>query len=66
MPKLTKQEQVEINEDLAAINLLYGVDIFLSVCCQCGEVYNIKEGRGNYGLSHGYCKDCLIIQKENT
>lgn len=65
MPKLDKDEQGEITIDLGLISLWSAVDIMLSICCECGEVYGVKLGyNGNYGLSHGLCALCLAVEKE--
>ena len=30
-----------------------------SVCCSCGQYLGVKDGKGNSGVSHGYCPICL-------
>jgi len=38
--------------------------IIISVCSICNAIYDIKDGKGKYGISHGYCPDCFKIEME--
>jgi hypothetical protein len=37
-----------------------------SVCLECNQIYDIKDGKGVSGISHGYCSKCgEIIMKQD-
>ena len=59
MPKLTKDDQVEIKADLDHMADWYGLHWIVSICMECGEYTGIKDGEGNHGVSHELCKGCL-------
>jgi len=33
--------------------------IIISVCSICNITYDVKDGKGKSGISHGYCPDCF-------
>jgi hypothetical protein len=39
--------------------------IITVICSQCNKFVKTKDGKGKYGLSHGYCQECYEkIMKE--
>lgn len=33
---------------------------------ECNQIYNVKNGEGISGLSHGFCDECLKIEMEKV
>jgi hypothetical protein len=59
MPKLSIDNQGRVKAYLQNLHNFYGVSIICSVCAYCHEWITVKDGEGNYGISHGLCKKCL-------
>jgi len=42
----------------------HNISIIVTLCQQCGVYMGVKDGMGQYGVSHGLCPRCLKKQRE--
>lgn len=41
----------------------HNISIIVTLCQQCGVYMGIKDGQGEYGVSHGLCPKCVNKQR---
>ncbi len=66
MPKLNIENQSRVRAYLQNLSTIYGVHIICQVCMECLEWTGVKDGEGQYGISHGLCPACLEAYRDRV